>query len=359
MRPKGLLLGLCLLFAPLLAGCFGEDLEVALHVKEGETYRISGERHVDGTVLVSPGGTLILEDADLVIAQALVVAGSLVATDSDVTFMGRFERRDLEVSGAAAFNESRIMHARSVNALDGAITITGGSVDAQSVRVRGGSLVTENVDWDVTTGNGRDQGDGGSFHVESGTLAIQNGTLEVHQAEAFFRVDGGKARLSNLTLDLQAVEGDVLDVHGGELHLANVSATVRHAAPFLHVDDGLARLLDAPLPRNARPPTVIEDGRLEVAWTLTVRAVAPPGNLPVGGLPVTLTSAHDPTTVSARGVTDGNGEARLEALQYAIHGGGTRSGNPHAVRAEGGGKHGAAPAVVVEGPMTLLLPVVG
>jgi hypothetical protein len=133
-------------------------------------------------------------------------------------------------------------------------------------------------------------------------------------------------------------------------------------APTQAVHSGLRgtlRLIDSPLPRTSGQASFTTEGRVEIGWTLTVQAVTLPGNIPVGGLNVTLTSGHEPDAASATGITGDDGKVLFVALQSISDGMGSRAGNPHVATADDGGKRGATSAMVVEAPMSVTMPVIG
>lgn len=349
------------LLTPLFAGCYEESLHVALRVPAGETLVLTGSRTVEGTLLVEEGATLVLDGADLVIEQALVVQGGTLRADaSRIAFTGPYLRHDVELHGAATLRGSTLVGVRWFEALRGTILLQGGSVSASGLRVHDSALLSHDVAWSLGPPPMGEPGDfdGALVSAARGTLVVENGTLGLSTGGRALRLESGEARLSNLTLDLSRFADDALHVQDGLLHLENVEMLAPDLGRYLSVTEGTARLVDSPLPRNARYPDVGLAGRLEVAWTLTARVVDFPGNAPVPGANVTLASAHAPGGVSANATTDENGEARLIALQYVYAGGESRPGNPHLLRAESGdGRRGASPAIVMESPAVVLVPV--
>lgn len=347
-----------LLFSPALSGCIAEDLHVALRVPMGEIYVIEGERVINGTLHVEPGGTLVLDGARLRVAQALVVEGKLEARASEVRFLGGYARQNVELSGESLLEDTRIHGARVFAASAGATTLRASDVQAGLLRVSGGAVTSENTTWHLGPAPPSDWDRHGeeTLVVDAGALTLDGGGLSFAPSSHGLVLDA-TVRFANLSVDVRHVQQRAI-VARGEWEARNVTFTTDAMQDFLRVESGKTRLVDAPLPRNARLPYVA-GGVLQVGWTLTVQTVAPPGNVPVGGLNVTLTSASDPSRAAGEATTDEKGEARLVALQYAWGGASSRTGNPHVVRAEGGGKAGASPAFVVERPMTVVVPVAG
>lgn len=345
-----------LLLLPALAGCYEEDLHVALRVPAGETMTLTGPYAVEGTLLVEEGATLLLRDADLVVQQALVVQGILRAERSRIVFSGPFERHDLEAAGTLFLTDARVEGARDVEMHAGAFLAQGGAIQARRLRVGDAEVRSQGVAWDLGPATSSGDGSEAAAQVAGGRVLLENGTLRFAPGPGGLVVGAGEARLANLTLDASDVTGRALHVTGGLLALENVEAKAAALGRFLDVDAGTARLVDSPLPRDARYPEVSPSGRLEVGWTLTARVVAVPANQPVPGADVVLLSAHEPGAEAARAVTDEKGEARLVALQYVYGGAASRPGNPHVVRASEGGRSGAIPAMVVEAPAVVLVP---
>lgn len=353
---------LVVLVLPLFAGCYEESLHVALRVPAGETLVLTGPRTVEGTLLVEQGGTLHLRDADLVIEQALVIqGGTLRAESSRVSFAGPYARHDVELAGTATLRDSTFSGVRWFEVHEGTLLVQGGGIAAGGLRVDDATALSTGVAWTLGPApldpdDFSPTPDGTLVRSTGGTLAIENGTLRLAAGARALRLETGEIRLSNLSLDLTRFAETAISVRGGLLHLENVDVTAPPLGRYLAVEDGTVRLVDTPLPRGARYPEVSLSGRLEVAWSLVARVVTFPGSTPVPGANVTLTSAHAPGGVSASAVTDESGEARLVALQYVYGGGQTRAGNPHVVRASAEGRSGASPAVVMEAPAVVIVP---
>jgi hypothetical protein len=347
---------------PALAGCvFDETLTVALRVEAGRTLVIDGYRLVDGTLLVERGGTLVLEDADLRIAQALVVeaGGRVTARGSTLRFEGNeFSRQDLETRGTVTLDRTRIERTRAIEIQGGTTILENATVSAVRVAVDGGALTSHATVWNL--GETRPRGaNEPAISIGSGTVLIQNGTLQARAEDQLLLAHGGDAAFRNLTFTGALGRGTALIVAGGDVEMRNVAFALSGGGRFVDALDGRIRFIDAPIPAREDVFTNTGGGVIEVMWTVTVRTVSPPGNIPVGGLDVTLTSASDPRTVADEGVTDENGETRLLALQYAWGREGSRTGNPHALHASGGGKEGAMLGLVFEGPATVTVPVFG
>ena len=354
MALRGPALVLLLLF-PLLAGCLGEEVRVALRVREGETRRLTGTHHLDGSIVVERGGTLVLDHADLSLDQGIFVKeGALLSTASRVSYMGASTLHVLDLSGTATLVDTQMRGMGALRAYAGSLLVQGGQIQTERVLVDGAQVRSRDTAWDV--------GPAGmpvaAVEVRGGGLTVENGTF-AFRGDDGYGVDalGGETAFRNLTLDVGPVGSTALRVLGGRLLLAGVSLEAVPADDLMLVKHGLARLVDTPLPRQARHPLVLE-ARLEIAWSLTARVVALPGNVPVEGADVTLRSADAPG-VEAHAVSDEKGEARFEALQYVVDGAGSRPGNPHVLRAAAGSRLGAGPAFVMEAPATVLVPVAG
>lgn len=322
-----------LLAAPLFSGCFfAEPLEVALRVRSHDDVLITGDRTFAGSVVVDSGGSLVLDGASVTIAQSLILAPGAVVSARASTLQfggGGFEREDIESAGNLTLDETRVTGLRRMTVTGESTSTRNGSIEAMRLSVQGGTLASEGTAWRLGTA------EGSSLGVGDGVVILRNLTLETH-----------------------APGGTAIVIEDGELELHDVTI-VGERSRFLAARGGITRLFDTPHPAREELATHTGEGIIEVFWTVTVRAVSPPGNLPVGGLDVTLTSAHAPTRPTEGAVTDENGEARVPALQYAWGREGSRTGNPHAVRASGGGKEGAMVGIVVEGPTTVTVPVLG
>jgi hypothetical protein len=369
MRGRPVLI-LALLLAPALAGCFEttEALHVALHVGAGETKTLAGAVGYDGSIVVDAGGTLVLDHADVRLAQSLLVQGGrLDATESRIVFdRAGYERHDLEVAGLVSLDNTTLEGVREVIVTGGVLSLRGGSVGEGGVLVHAGALASLGTAWSV--GPGHTVGDPffGSgvlpaFLVEGGSALVTNGTLSLTQPASGLLALAGSLTLANLTLNGALAQDDAARVaSGASLEMDNVALLPPDAtrAGTLEIE-GDARLVDTPLPHLARPPLVQGGGALTVAWTVTATAVSLPGNLPVGGLDLTLYSGQAPGAPAGNATTDANGQARLVAVEYVLSESGPRSGNPHAIVADGGGKRGASGAFVVEAPQSVTVPVVG
>ena len=100
---------------------------------------------------------------------------------------------------------------------------------------------------------------------------------------------------------------------GGENRLLD------HEIAYLLLRDADPRYVEALSAPDAMTIPAREDvftnagsGVVEVLWTITVRTVSPPGDIPVGGLNVTLTSASDPLEMLVVGYVlgcSGNGRS--------------------------------------------------
>lgn len=349
---------LVLLLAPLLGGCIGESLHVALRVPAGETLRISGPRHVDGTLLVEQGGTLVLDGADLTVEQALVVEGTLAATRSLIAFQGLYQRQNLEVRAGAVASlvETYVVSARDVAAVGGVLDAQGGRIEAARLILAGGRLHAAGVAFALGPSTSGTTGGGPSLFLDGGALDVQNGTLAFAEGPGGLAVlGGGEASLRNLTLDLSPLSDRLgLFVDEGRLDLVGVTLAADPLDTSLVVQGGTARLVDTPLPREALPPQVTGGGRLEVGWTLTARVVSVPGNAPVAAANVSLRGAHAPEESA---MTDEKGEARFVALEYVVGGQETRPRNPYVLVVDPAKPRGASPAFVVDRPTTVLVPV--
>lgn len=369
--PRAALLPL-LLIVPALAGCLLEDIHVALRVPSGQVRHITGAEYVDGTIVIERDATLILERAQLTVGQSILVEGGrLVARDSHVRLGGgSFLRNEIEViAGTLDSTDSTIEGITGLRAAsDAVLQVDGGRIEAGHLAVANARIASTNATWKLTPRDWADDqyaptwGGSGLFIGHGGHLTIEGGGFEMAPTEAGIILDdGGALQLGNLTLDLTPSYATLI-VSGGSVHLWNVPILARPAQDVMHISDGGdVVLVDSPLPREARHPFIADDGHLVIAWSLIVQAVSPPGNIPVGGLNVTLQSAHiAPGETADQNVTDENGEARLVAVQYIYGGGsGSRTGNPHVVSADDGGKRGATPALVVERPMRVTMPVMG
>jgi hypothetical protein len=322
---------------------------------------MTGARTIDGTLLVEPNATLILDHADLVVGQALVVEGRVSSVGSTITFAGPYARHEMNVAGQADLEDTTMRGLQGLEIV-GVAALRGGSVDAGCMDVAG-RLDSRDVAWTFLTGpcqaNGWSTSPSAPLGVRvQGEAAFEGGSIRAAGNAPAVQLDAGVLRLGNLTLDAGR-SGALLDVRGGDARAWGATLRAPDLAQAVRVEGGTLRLVDAPLPRNAQPPSVGGSGRLEVLWTLTVRAQSVVGQAPAPGLNVTLAGAHDPTGVEARGVTDAKGEARLLALEYVYDGRWTqsRTGNPHAITVEGAGQRGASPAVVVEAPASVVVPV--
>jgi hypothetical protein len=354
VAPRGPAL-IVLLLLPLLAGCLGEEVRVALRVQDGETRRLSGAQHLDGSIIVERGGTLVLDHADVSLGQGIFVeGGTLVSTASRLTYVGASTLHVLDVSGTATLVDADVRGMGALRAWAGSLLVQGGRIQTEQVLVGDAQVRSRDVAWDV----GPARMPTAAVEVRGGALIVENGSF-AFQGDNGYGIDarGGEVAFRNLTLDVRPVGSTAFRVLGGQLLLAGVSLEAEPGDDVMVVSGGLARLVDTPLPRQARHPLVWE-GRLEVAWSLTARVVGVPGNVPLAGANVTLRSADAPGA-QTHALADEKGEARFEPLQYVVDGAGSRPGNPHLLRAEAGGRVGASPAFVMEAPATVLVPVPG
>ncbi|HEX2021660.1 MAG TPA: hypothetical protein VHH36_03055, partial [Candidatus Thermoplasmatota archaeon] len=224
------------------------------------------------------------------------------------------------------------------------VSVSGGSVDAASLALAGGSVLSAGTRWTLRgAGTGMD-----AIVAPDGVARFDGGEVEIASGAA--RVLGARVAFVNLSLDATKAAAPALHVERGELLLQGVTTHARPVESLVDVRGGVARLHDAPMPPGAPPPWVEGDGVVEIGWTLTVRAVALPAQAPAAGVSLALASAHAPGATAGRATTDADGVARFLAIERVVGASATRSGNPHAVVSEHPGLRGATPAVVVEGP---------
>lgn len=337
-----------LLVLPALSGCLGEELEVALRVPAGDVLRISGERTVQGSIVVEEGGRLLVESARLTVAQALVVWGDLAVRNSTILFEGPFQRHELAIRGSALFDNSRAEGLARAE-LGGLATFIGTSVRSGTILVHDGATTLRGGQWTL----GR--GDGFALAMDGGLLRMENATLVVGEGSGGISVSEGEVEFGNVSVDAARGMGPLLQVLGGSLGLTNATLVPPSLTRLVDVQPGgTLRLLDTPVDGQARTEFMGTRGRIEVLWTLTAVAESMPGRIPVGGLDLTLLSQG---RAAGEAVTDEKGEARFAALETVYAERESRGGNPHVVQASGGGKAGASPAMVVNGPTRVSVPV--
>lgn len=341
---------LLVLPALLLPGClYGEDIHVAMRVPAGTTTTLTGDRLVEGSLLVEEGATLVLEGARLVVAQSLLVEGGrVVARDSEMVFAGPFARHELDVRGDFSAVRTTLVGVAELRLRDGRATFDDGEAQALHLGVLGGSLESQGTRW--TLGPSRHGGfHGHSMLLADGAATFSGGSVRVVPGSQGAGLGAGVLKLENLTWSAEGARGAVFEVDVTTVEARGVTFQTEPFADFLALNRGVFRLVDSPLPREARYPSVSPEGALVVAWTLEVEAVTPPGGIPVAGLNVTLASAHAPDAADTV-ATDDEGVARFVAVQYVLAGKDSRPGNPHLATADEGGKRGATPALVVERP---------
>lgn len=338
----------------LLPGCvfWDEPFEVALRVADGERVLLTDRHDFSGSVVVESGGLLVLQNASVHVSQALVVQGGTIEShDSTVTFAGVHERQDFVLSGRGLFTDSALEGVRFVDVVSGELALTRTRLHADTIALREGDLRSTDSAWVLGGAVGI------AMDVLGGNLSFVGGDLDFRAGELGISQKGGLVALANATVGAGALNRHLVEVVGGSAELRGLDVELSLGTGMGRATGGTLRLVDTPFD-VAAAPTAESGGRLELGWTLTVRAVALPGNIPVGGLPVTLTSSWDPSITAAEGTTGDDGIVQLVALEAVVDDNVARSGNPHAVRGEGGGKRGAVPAVVVEGPTTVTMPVV-
>src|SRR5438552_4431749 len=209
MIGKRLIVACALLAAPFLAGCVDEPIHIAYRVADGESRTLMGDLLVEGSLLVEPNATLVLEGATLTVQQALLVQGRLVARDSAIRFAGPFERHEAQLDGEASFENTRVDGLNLVR-VGAPATFRGGTIEARCLDTHA-DLESANVAWTFPSGSCDEwssswgSGPYGALVVQAGDAAFENGSLAFQQGNLAVRVDGGRLHLGNLTLDASHV----------------------------------------------------------------------------------------------------------------------------------------------------------